>query len=174
MPLAEKRPYQIFISHSTTDAAWIEQIAALVSALGVRPYLFQNDQQPGRAVADKLQQAICDSDAFMAVVTVGGGASTYLNQEIGFALGRGKPIIPIVELGVPSDQLAFLRDIEYVPVDFANQAEALTQLAGVIHRQVQAHVPISSGRLNADQALTGVVILLLGLAVLAAIASTTE
>lgn len=169
--MTAESPYQVFISHSSGDADWVSQIASLATQLGVRPYLFHEDQQPGRAVAGKLQAAIEQSDAFIAVITVAGGASTYVNQEIGFALGKGKPLIPIVERGVPSDQLAFLRDIEYVPVDFSDQTTALTEIAGAIHREVRAHVTAAAKREAVDKALLGLALLLIGLAVLAALSA---
>lgn len=133
--------------------------------LGVEPYLFEEDKQPGRFVADKLMAAIRECDAFIAVITVAGGESPYLNQEVGIALGREIPVIPVVERGYPDAKLAFLQAIEYVPVDFSDQAQALSDLAGIIHRQVAAHMD-AERKAALDRLLIGVVVVLVGLALL--------
>lgn len=157
--------FKVFLSHSAIDADWVTRIAALVRELGVVPYLFEDDKQPGRSVGEKLANVIGECDAFIAVITVAGGGSTYLNQEVGVAIGRGIPVIPVVERGYPPDKLAFLEGIEYVPVDFADQAQAVSDLAGVIHRQVAAHAE-AERKAAMDKLLLGVVIVLVGLALL--------
>lgn len=157
--------FRVFVSHSSLDADWVTRIAGLVRQLGVEPYLFEDDKQPGRLVADKLTAAIGECDAFIAVITLAGGGSTYLNQEVGIAIGRDIPVIPVVERGYPTDQLAFLQGIEYVPVDFSDQAQALSDLAGVVHRQVAAHAE-AERKAAMDKLLLGVVIVLVGLALL--------
>lgn len=73
-------------------------MAEQVRALGMVPYVAERDDQPGNSLLRKLQVAIDDSVAFVAVLTAGGQRSVLVQQEIPWAvkawqtcprLGRG-------------------------------------------------------------------------------------
>ncbi len=129
---------QIFISHSSADRLEVEALRAQVLDVGVTPYLFEHDPQPGQILGDKLRRAISASDAMIVLLTTSGAASEAVHQEIGIALGLGKLVIPMVEQGVPPQSLALLSGLEYVPFDRNAPAEALRLLTDVLRRFVAA------------------------------------
>ena len=61
--------YQIFLSHSGADATWVYWLAEEISRIGVTPYVFEQDPQPGRYVSDKVKEAITRSDAVVVFLT---------------------------------------------------------------------------------------------------------
>lgn len=103
----------IFCSYNSKDASWIRSYRDLLTAAGHSTYLFQDDQQPGRSIAEKIQGEIDQADVVLAFITRHSTGSNYVQQEIGYALKAGKPIIPLVENGVTN--LGMLEGREYLP-----------------------------------------------------------
>jgi hypothetical protein len=108
----------IFFSHSAGDLPWCEWLAAEAEKLGVEVYLAEHDQQPGRPLADKVERNIKRCDALVVLLTHNTTSSSYVHQEIGFARGHSKLVIPLVQPGVGADQLSMLAGAEYIEFDF--------------------------------------------------------
>lgn len=79
-------------------------------------------------IADKIKQAIKQSDAFVVLLTDNSQYSPYVQQEIGFAEAHQKPIIPLVQPGIKEKCLAMLMGREYIPLNFDNPVESLKSL----------------------------------------------
>lgn len=107
----------IFFSHGSADREWVQQIAASIETGDVKVYLYERDSRPGHLVTTKLHNAIAASHIVLVLLTRHSCASAYVQQEIGFAEGKGKLIIPLVGKGVPKRALAMLDGREYVPFD---------------------------------------------------------
>lgn len=121
-------PYKIFLSHGKADIDWVNWIKVNAENNGVDVYLFEYDPQPGTYVADKVKQAIQNSDIFVVLLTHESQFSPYVQQEIGFAEANGKRIIPLVQPGIQKQTLAMLEGREYIPFDFCKPSEALLEL----------------------------------------------
>lgn len=84
-----------------------------------------------------------------------------VNQEIGYAHGKSRLIVPIVEEGVKVT--GFLEGLEYIPFRKREPSEAISKvveyLRGLATQKEQAAI------------LAGIIILLFGLLALAAMAS---
>lgn len=126
--------YRVFFSHSGRDGAWTKYIAERAMAVGVETYLYEHDPQPGQLIAEKVKQAIAKADALVVLLTKDGQASSYVQQEIGFAAGKGKLIVPLVEPGASENGLAMLQGREYIPFDLNNSAPALASLLDYLTR----------------------------------------
>lgn len=120
--------YKIFLSHSTADKKWVSWIAESAEAIGIDVYMYEHDIQPGTTIADKVQTAIGDSQALVVLLTPNSQYSPYVQQEIGFARAKEKPVIPLVQTGVANSSLAMLDGREYIIFNTANPQEALSHL----------------------------------------------
>jgi hypothetical protein len=120
--------YMVFLSHSGKDGDWTKYIASHASEIGVTAYLYEHDPQPGRSIAEKVKQAIMRCDAVVVLLTRNGHASTYVQQEIGYAEAKNKLVIPLVEPGLEQKGLALLEGREYIPFDFGDPAPGLSSL----------------------------------------------
>lgn len=125
--------YKIFLSHSSADAHWVNWIKANARQVGIEVYLHEYDPKPGQLLAGKLQAAIQSRDALVVLLTGNSQGSAYVQQEIGFAKGANKPVIPLVQPGIQQASLAMLQGVEYIPFDFNNPHAALSTL--LIHLQ---------------------------------------
>jgi hypothetical protein len=110
--------YRIFMSHSGIDAPWVHWLAGEAKKIGIEPYIYQHDPQPGREITEKIQTAIMQSNAVVVFLTANSQYSPYVQQEIGFAQGKSKLIIPLVQPGIDARVLAMLTGKEYITFDF--------------------------------------------------------
>lgn len=123
----------VFLSHSTLDGHLVQVVREQATTLGVNVYLHEEHPEPGVQLSTKLIEAIERSDALIVLITRNASASNFVNQEIGVALGKQKPIIPLVEKGVSANLLAMLQGVEYVPFDATDLSSSLSTLTSRIH-----------------------------------------
>ncbi len=122
--------YTVFISHSGKDILLVRFIASQLQLYGLTPIIAQH-VRPRRFpqyLPEKIKTLIQQSDCVAALLTKNGIASNWVHQEIGYALDK-KPLIPVVESGVPSSQLAFLQSAEYVPLHWGDIGHSVAKLA---------------------------------------------
>ena len=92
--------YRVFFSHSL---AWGDELllaqrcSQLLEHHGVECHVALRTWKFGPSVIEDLEQAIDSADCVLAIVMIDGGATSYVNQELGIARARGKPVIVIAE-----------------------------------------------------------------------------
>lgn len=124
--------YRIFMSHGSEDVGIAAEIRNRATAIHVETYLYEHDVRPGDPVAAKVKQEIDRCDAVVVLLTLRSQDSAYVQQEIGYAEGKGKPVIPLVEPGVDHRNLAMLEGREYVILDLANFNLTVQRLLGLL------------------------------------------
>lgn len=98
MPLT-KEEFKVFISHATTeDGELVRWIADALDRLHIRAFVYERYQRGGQNRFEVIKRWIKACPYFLVVLTKDGIASQWVNQEIGYAVGMGKEIIPIVEV----------------------------------------------------------------------------
>jgi hypothetical protein len=134
---------QVFLSHATSDAVLVGEACARLGKLGVTVYTAEHDNQAGDNTHAKIQAAVSESDIIAVLLTDGGYDSRYVHQEIGFGLGQGKLVIPIVTFDTKKLDLGMLQGVEYIEVDELDPAAALERLdervADLVLHQQQRH-----------------------------------
>jgi hypothetical protein len=122
---------QLFISHSSKDREWVEQVRKRIEASGFRAYLAEYDLSGiGSDLSPKIQEEIKASAASVAVLTGNAAGSAIVREEIGFALGQGKLVVPLVtpEVAQSPAALGMLNGREYIPFDIDEPQEGLIRL----------------------------------------------
>jgi len=119
---------RVFFSHNSRDYAWINPIVEQVNTMGMRGYVYEHDPQPGTKLAPKIKSAITRSDILVAFLTLNGHDAPYVQQEIGYALSKGKVVIPFVEKNVPERSLAMLQGVERIVFDPSESQIAIMEL----------------------------------------------
>jgi len=105
-------------------------IASQFRSYGVTPIIASQFRPatPSQTLSEKIQNLILQSHCLLAILTRNGLNSTFVQQEIGFALGRKKPVIPFVETGIHQEELALLQGMEHIPIDWNNLENSFSQL----------------------------------------------
>jgi nucleoside 2-deoxyribosyltransferase len=114
--------FTVFVSHSSADREVLEAIKGQCGP-GVELWLAEHDPKPGVRVSEKVHAAIDRSDAVIAFITPAGHSSSYVHQEIGYAIAAKKLVIPVVGTDIRRDQLAMLQGVEFIPFDFNAPSE---------------------------------------------------
>ena len=119
--------YKIFLSHSSKDGFWIEQIAQKAKKEGIDPYLYEYDHQPGKIISEKIEKAIQNCDALVALITH--NFSPSVHEEIAFARKENKLIVPLIEVGLPENAMGFIeKEKEYILIDFNKPDETIEEV----------------------------------------------
>jgi hypothetical protein len=129
---------RIFFSHSTLDLPTVRAIKDEAASTGVEVYVHEDHPEPGTHLTDKLTQAIATSDAVIVLLTANAMPSSFVNQEIGVAIGKRIPIIPLVEVGMPPECLAMLQGLEYIPFQPDRLHEAIAAITERLHQIQEA------------------------------------
>ncbi len=124
----------IFFSHSNSDRQWCEWLAADAEKVEITVYLAEHDEQPGGLLADKVKRNISKCNALVVLLTDNSVASSYVHQEVGYALGKKKLVIPLVQPGTSPAQLAMLQGVEYIEFDFHNPRPGKESFAAELGR----------------------------------------
>jgi len=121
--------YRVFISHSAQDQGLVISLANLLSKFEVDVSVAEWYLTPGERLDEKVLEQIKKSDCIVALLTRHGMRSSWVQQEIGFSLQRGKPVIPMVEKGIEPKGLAALQGREYIEYDRYQYQQALSKLS---------------------------------------------
>jgi hypothetical protein len=119
--------YKVFISHSTRDQGLVIALAKLLPKYGLEVVVADWYLSPGQPLADKVLGLIKRADCVLVFLTRDGMRSNWVQQEIGIALDSRKLLIPLVEKGASSRDLAALRGLERIEYDPAWPQQALVK-----------------------------------------------
>ena len=120
---------RLFISHRDTDKKIAHSLAAALEKSGVSSFVAHDAIEPDEDWQREIERALQSMDAMLTLITDTFFASAWTNQEIGFALGRGVPVISL-KLG-PSDPIGFIRNrqaIKGVPLQAQSNANAVIEV----------------------------------------------
>lgn len=79
---------KVFISHSVGDAPLAQTLAAELRREGLEPWVAENEILPGENWAERVAQALSQSDAMIALLTPNTIQTSSVQWEIGFALSN--------------------------------------------------------------------------------------
>jgi len=93
-----KENFKVFISHATYEDGFLANwIADALDRLHIRSFVYERYQRGGQNRFEVIKKMISECPYFLVFLTEAGIASQWVNQEIGYAVGVGKEIIPIIE-----------------------------------------------------------------------------
>lgn len=111
---------RLFVTHCSEDKRAAVALKRELVSYGVSAFVAHEDIEPNRTWQTEIERALASMHALAAMATPGFDASVWCQQEIGFALGRGVPVIPL-RLG--ADPSGFLGHIQAFPGDTAKIVE---------------------------------------------------
>ncbi len=126
-------PYKVFISHSSRDQGLVISLANLLSKFGVEVSVAEWYLAPGESIDTKVFREIDTSNCVVVLLTQEGVRSTWVQQEIGYALKIPKRIIPLVEKGTDIGDLGALQGKEYIEYNPYQPQQALIRLSTYVH-----------------------------------------
>lgn len=111
---------KVFISYCTDDdrkrRALSNAFQAAVPPL--QPVVVAARREPGKPLADKVTDCIRESDLLVPILTRSSIGNQWVNQEIGYAHGIGREVVPLVESGILHDLKGFIHGQHDLPFTF--------------------------------------------------------
>lgn len=103
--------FKLFISHVSTYKVLASQIAYFLADYGISAFVAHEDIEPAKEWVEEIIIALSTMDACIALLSNDFPDSPWTDQEMGFAVARGVPIIPV--------------KIDLIPYGFMGRYQAL-------------------------------------------------
>ena len=103
---------RVFISHISEDKVFANGIKESLYRYGISAFVAHEDIEPIKTWELEIERALFSMDILMALLTEGFSESKWTDQEVGVAVGRGVPILP-VRFG--KDPYGFIGKIQAIP-----------------------------------------------------------
>jgi len=117
-----------FISYRYEDRHLAGKVAEGLKKSNQACFLAHENIRPSKFFEDEIKNRLRNCSALVAIVTSDFEGSSYPSQEVGFAMGIGKPIIPLWFPGVESDELGFLKAVHAIHTTEDNLNEAILKI----------------------------------------------
>jgi hypothetical protein len=139
--------YRVFLSHK---AEVKEETAALKEGLrifGASCFVAHQDIAPTKAWQDEIENALLTMDAFVALLTEDFHESDWTDQEVGFALARG---VPIIGVNLGKDPYGFIGKFQALSCEWTDAPTEIAKLLIKESRMLEAYIAGLSGCMGFD------------------------
>ncbi|QXQ05581.1 toll/interleukin-1 receptor domain-containing protein [Sphingosinicellaceae bacterium] len=99
------RRFRVFVSHISKNRTTATALKQSLAFFAIAGFVAHEDVVPTLQWQDEIERALSTMDAFVAIHTSGFRESTWCQQEVGFAVGRG---VKIISLKMGEDPTGFL------------------------------------------------------------------
>ncbi len=123
---------RLFLSHVSRIKTQTSALKEALASLGIDSFVAHEDIQPTQTWLKEIEFALLSADALCALVTEDFIKSQFTDQEVGFALGRGIPVVP-VRCG--ADPYGLFGKHQAVRADLVKLAETAPKIADIIGQQ---------------------------------------
>ena len=86
---------KLFISHRSEHKELVSELSESLLPYGISCFVAHKDIEPTKEWRNEIEKALRSMDVFLAFLTDDFSGGDWTNQEVGFAIARGVPIIPL-------------------------------------------------------------------------------
>jgi hypothetical protein len=97
--------FNVFISHSHQDREWTRKLSEALKQRGLSVWLDEDQIRPGEEWGQRILEGLQKSSHIVFLIGPGASLSKSLALELGMALAERKPIIPVVDKDVSSEDI---------------------------------------------------------------------
>ena len=88
--------FKLFLSHLSSFKVITAQLQAALRKFGISAFVAHVDIEPTREWQDEIEAGLLSMDALVAILMPGFKESSWTDQEVGVAVGRGVLVIPVM------------------------------------------------------------------------------
>lgn len=129
--------YRVFLGHKAEVKKQTAELKERLLLYGVSCFVAHADIRPTKAWQDEIESALSTMDAFVALMTANFHESDWTDQEVGFAIARGVPIIS-VKLG--RDPYGFIGKFQALSCSWEKAPKELVGLLIKQDRMLNAYI----------------------------------
>ena len=117
--------FRLFLSHKSEVKKETAALKERLALYGVSAFVAHEDIRPTKAWQDEIENGLASMDAFAALLTDNFHDSDWTDQEVGFALARGVPVIAVQIGRLP---YGFIGKFQALRADWETAAEGIVKL----------------------------------------------
>ncbi|HMD86917.1 MAG TPA: toll/interleukin-1 receptor domain-containing protein [Terriglobia bacterium] len=143
--------YRVFLSHKADVKKKAAELKERMQKFGASCFVAHQDIHPTKEWQEEIENALASMDAFVALLTETFHDSLWTDQEVGYALARGVPIIA-VKLGI--DPYGFIGKFQALASTWDEAPEKVVSLLMTEPRMVDAYIAALPRCANFDEGNT--------------------
>lgn len=142
----KRHAIKLFVSHRDTDKIAAHQLAEKLEKFGVSSFVAHDSIEPDEEWQREIEKALQSMDVMLALITENFFDSAWTNQEIGFALGRG---IPVISLKVAKkDPIGFIGRRQAIKCPATDLDKASQEVWSTIQKRLENSETIEAALVN--------------------------
>lgn len=143
--------YKVFLSHKSEVKKEVATLKEELKLYGISSFVAHEDIHPTKEWQIEIENALDSMDAFVALLTDDFHNSLWTDQELGFAFGRGVPIVP-VKLG--KDPYGFIGKFQALACSWVTAAPEIVKILAKQELMVNALIAAVKNCENFDNGNT--------------------
>ena len=125
---------QVYVTHEPRDLETVQELFSTVKNFPFGVFIALEEIESGRA-RRRLEGRLANSDVVVAILTKQSENDTWVNQDIGQALARGIPVLPLYE---SEDMVGgYVADVEGVKIDRDNPSYTIFNLLSRLRAELE-------------------------------------
>ena len=146
--LWEPGKYRVFLSHKSDVKKKTSELKQQFAQYGISGFVAHEDIRPTKQWQDEIENALASMDAFVALLTEDFHKSDWTDQEVGYAVARGVPVIA-VKLGVAP--YGFIGKFQALSCSWTEAPQKMAKLLLGHPRMVDAYITAARNCRNFDE-----------------------
>lgn len=137
---------RLFCSHLAQYKQVVGQVGERLAKYGVEPFVAHDSIEPSTEWASVIEAALADCDAMIVFLHPGFQESHWCDQEVGWAFGRKRPILP---LNYGFDPYGFIGKFQAQPCVHASAVQVTRFIMDWLTRTPSLHGRLAHGLVDA-------------------------
>lgn len=125
----ESNHFRLFLTHLSSFKVTTAALQSALRSYAISAFVAHVDIEPTKEWQDEIEAALYSMDALAAILMPGFKESNWTDQEVGFALGRGVLIVPIIKGLTP---YGFLGKYQGLKADGQTVAEVASEVFDIL------------------------------------------
>ena len=129
--------FRLFLSHKAQVKRETAELKQNLLDYGVSAFVAHEDIHPTKEWQDEIENALATMDGFVALMTADFHDSNWTDQEVGYALARG---VPIIAVRLEQNPYGFLGKFQALNSDWKSAPEGIVKLLIKNDRMLSAFI----------------------------------
>lgn len=133
----EGQGFRLFLTHKSEVKKETADLAERLSIFGMSCFVAHKDIKPTSTWQDEIENALATMDGFVALMTEDFHDSDWTDQEVGFAIARGVPIVAVRMGQIP---YGFIGKFQALSCEWGNAAKEIVRLLINDPRMLESYI----------------------------------
>lgn len=129
--------FRVFLSHKTEVKKQTAQLKAKLKLFGISCFVAHEDIDPTQEWQTEIENALNTMDSFIALLTDSFHDSNWTDQEVGFAFGKG---VPIISVRLERDPYGFIGKFQALSSSWIEAPDKIVQILIKNDAMVNAYI----------------------------------